>query len=115
MRDVKNNVEIGKLQKSELRAGKIEKKEVQALEGTEEVSFKDFSNPTEALGRSQVKKSDSFKGDVTFAMAQPKAISNADKLFDIAFKRLQLDGDPNAYENACVIATSLETRDLLSK
>ena len=115
MRDVKNNVEIGKLQKSELRAGKIEKKEAQTLEDSGEVSFKDFSNPAEILGRSQVKKNDSFKEDVTFAMAHPKVVSNADKLFDIAFKRLQIDGDPSAYENACAIATSLETRDLLSK
>ena len=115
MRDVKNNVEIGKLKKSELKVNKADKQELQACENSEETSLKDFSNPTEVLGRSQVNKSDNLEQDVTFGINQAKAISNSDRLFDIAFKQLKADGEPNAYEKACTIATSSETRDLLSK
>ncbi len=115
MRDVNNNMRIGKLKKSELKTEKIEKQELQHSGDLEETSLKDFSNPTEVLGRSQVSKSDNLKQDVAFGMARTEAISSADRLFDIAFKQLQADDDLNAYEKACTIATSLETRDLLSK
>jgi hypothetical protein len=115
MRDINNNLELVKLQKAELKSSKIEDKQETQKVNTEEATLKDFSNPTEVLGRSQVTKSDNLKEDVAFGKKQAKVIFSSDKLFDIAFKQLQAKGDLNAYEKACAIATSSEARELLSK
>ncbi|MFA7657845.1 MAG: hypothetical protein WCY19_00255 [Candidatus Gastranaerophilaceae bacterium] len=117
MREVKNNVEIGKAQKSDLRTAKGTKAEPQFCgEFEEESSIKDFSNPkAEALGRSQVSKTDNVEKDVAFGKAHPETIERADKLFALAFKGLRAAGDPDAYEKACAISTSSDARDLLSK
>ena len=89
--------------------------EPQFFAETEETGLKtDFSNPTEVLGRSQVNKPDNIKEDVAFGIANPNAINNSDKLFEIAYKSLQSKGDPEAYEKACAISTSKDARELLS-
>lgn len=116
MREIKNNVEIGKVQKAGLKKEKAERAETSFCGEVEGTPVKDFSNPSaEVLGRSQVSKTDNLKEDVSFGMAHPEVISNSDKLFDIAFRGLQAAGDPEAYEKACSIVTSSEARELLSK
>lgn len=115
MREIKNNVEIGKAQKAELKSNKLNNAEPNFCAEIEESGVKDFSNPTEVLGRSQVSKTDNLKEDVAFGMANHNAISKSDKLFELAFKNLQAEGDPDAYEKACAIATSEEAKDLLSR
>ena len=116
MSKINNNVEIGKIQKVDSKTEKTENIEPQQKK--EESSIKDFSNPkAEALGRSQVKSNDNLKADVAFGMAHPETIKNADKLFNIAFSGLQSGNnpDPDAYAKACAIATSGDSRELLSK
>lgn len=115
MREIKNNVEIGKVQKNELKSGNSDKFESQSItsEGKE---IKDFSNPSaEALGRSQVSKTDNIKSDIAFGIANPQAISKSDKLFNMALAKLEADGDPEAYEKACSIATSQDAKELFSR
>lgn len=113
MSKINNNMEIGKVQKADSKAEKTEN--VIPQPKMEESSIKDFSNPTaEALGRSQVNRTDNLQSDVAFGMANPDTIENADKLFNIAFAGLRADGDPNAYEKACAIATSTDARELLT-
>lgn len=115
MREIKNNVEIGKMQNADLRLSKSEKAEPQAISEGEESSIKDFSNPTEVLGRSQVNSTDNLKSDVKFGLANPDAIASSDKLFNIAYSQLLNENDPQAYEKACAIATATDARDLLTK
>ena len=107
MREVKNNVEIGKTKKVEVKSTKIEKAEPQFCGELEtESTIKDFSNPSaEVLGRSQVSKADNLKADVAFGMEHPETISSADKFFDIAYNTLQSKKDPNAYEKASTMAS----------
>jgi len=114
MSKINNNVEIGKIQKVD---SKIEKTEnVEPQQKIEESSIKDFSNPkAEALGRSQVNSNDNLQADVAFGMAHPETIKNADKLFNIAFSGLNSGNDPDAYAKACAIATSNDSKELLSK
>lgn len=115
MREINKNMDLGKVQKSELKSNDSEKMDLQPItsEGKE---IKDFSNPTaEALGRSQVNKTDNLKSDVAFASAYPQAISKSDKLFNMALAKLEADGDPNAYEKACSIATSEDAKELFSR
>lgn len=83
-------------------------------EDTEKKVVKDFSNPTEVLGRSQINKADNLKADVAFGLANPNAISNSDRFFDIAYAQLLEKDDPHAYEKACAISTSTDARELLS-
>lgn len=101
MREVKNNVEIGKVQKLGKKNSKSEKTEPNfegELEG--EKNVKDFSNPkAETLGRSAI-KTDNIKEDVSFGMANPKLIAEADRFFEIAYKQLLEKNDPCAYEKA---------------
>lgn len=107
-----NNVEIGKVQKIDSKIEKTESNEPQTV--ANEATIKDFSNPSaEALGRSQVHSTDNLQSDVSFGMAHPEAIENSDKLFNIAFAGLSQNGDPNAYEKACSIATSADAKSLL--
>lgn len=113
MREINKNMDIGKVQKVDLQTSKTEKNEPQFCGEIEEVNVKDFSNPKEVLGRSQVNKADNLKNDVSFGIANPKAIENSDKLFELAFNKLQSKGDPNAYEKACAIATSEDAKALL--
>ena len=60
-------------------------------------------------------KSDNVKEDVKFGMAHPEAIASSDKLFNLALAKLEAEGDPNAYEKACAISTSTDSRELLSR
>jgi len=114
MSKINNNVEIGKVQKVDSKIEKTENIEPQSKR--EESSIKDFSNPkAEALGRSQVKSTDNLQADVAFGMAHPEAIKSADKLFNLSFSGLQADNDPDAYIKACAIATSDDSKALLSK
>ena len=74
--------------------------------------LKDFSNPAEYLGRSQVKYSNvNFKGtdntenDLKILMENPEIAKNSDKIFETAFKAMQDAGIENPYEEATEIAT----------
>lgn len=112
MREINKNMDIGKIQKSELKSNDSDKMDLQPItsEGKE---IKDFSNPTaEALGRSQVSKTDNLKSDIAFGISHPEAISKSDKLFNMALAKLEADGDPDAYEKACSIATSADAKEL---
>lgn len=115
MREIKNNVEIGKVKNTEMKLNKTNNADPNLCGDSEASNVNDFSNPSEVLGRSQVSKTDNLKVDVAYAMTNQDAISKSDKLFEMAFKGLQEEGDPNAYEKACAIATSEEAKDLLSK
>lgn len=125
MREIKNNVEIGKIQKQETKPSvapssslPVEKTGPVLNAAESEKEIKDFSNPSgEVLGRSQVivSKADNVKEDVKFGMAHPEAIERSDKLFNLALAKLEKEGDPNAYEKACAISTSADSRELLSK
>lgn len=118
MREIKNNVEIGKVQKLDSKAIKPEKQEPQAIIEAEEKQVSDFSNPkAETLGRSQVAKLDNISSDVAFAAVNPEVVEASDKLFKVAYSQLKASGatDENAYYQASAIATSSEARDLLSK
>lgn len=113
MREIKNNIEIAKMQNPGLKQDKSQNAEASFDSVNEEPGVKDFSNPTEVLGRSQVGKTDNLQNDFSFAISNPKKIENSDKLFELAYKNLMSQGDPNAYEKACSIATSSAAIDLL--
>jgi len=118
MREIKNNVEIGKLQKQEVKVVPTDKTEPQVENAVPTKEIKDFSNPSgEVLGRSQVmvNKSDNIKEDIKFGMTNPEAIKSSDKLFELALAKLEAEGDPQAYEKACAISTSSESREILSR
>lgn len=104
MREIKNNVEIGKIQKkAELKQTKAEESFPQAST-TEETKSKDVSfSGAEILGRSQVSKADALQKDIAFGMAHPQTIEKADKFFNIAFTGLKAKGEINAYEKACAL------------
>jgi len=105
MREIKNNVEMAKLQhvKKEIKS---EKSEVAFQGAVEDKSITDFSNAkAEVLGRSQVEKPDAIAKDVAFGTKHPSIIANADKLFDITYDKLSSEGDSRAYEKACEIST----------
>lgn len=112
MREIKNNVEIGKAQRSGLRQGKAEQSDLQFGAELEEADVKDFSNPTEILGRSQVNKADNLKEDVAFGMENPQKIQSADKFFEVAYAQLSKNKDPYAYEKASYMA-SIYAQELL--
>lgn len=113
MREINNNLEYGKVQKSDFKAEKADEKvESQCCAHAEEKNVQDFSNPTEILGRSQVNKADNLKEDVSFGMAHPEAIKSADKFFDVAYANLLRENDPNAYEKAAAM-TSIYARELV--
>lgn len=115
MREVNRNIDISKIQKQDVQFGNVEKPEQTKAEEPAQSEIKDFSNPTEILGRSQISKTDNVKSDIAFGIANPEAIERSDKLFEMAFKGLQESGDPNAYEKACAIATSEDAKELLSR
>lgn len=114
MREI-NKVDMAKMQKAEVKFSSADKNDAPPAEDTSTQEIKDFSNPTEVLGRSQVNKSDNLKSDLGFSAEHPEILSSSDKLFDLAFESLSSKGDPNAYEKACAIATSQEAKDLLVK
>ena len=107
MREIKNNVEIGKAKKANTKNEKQEKAEPQfCVEMETDSEIKDFSNPSaEVLGRSQVNKADNLKADVAFGAEHPETIASADKFFDIAYNTLQTKKEPNAYEIAATMAS----------
>ena len=115
MREIKNNVEISKAQ--DVKVGNVEKNEAVVNPNAEEIKeIKDLSNPqADASGRVQVSKPDNIKQDINFGMNNPEVMSKSDKLFEMAFKSLQADNDPEAYEKACAIATSNDARELFVK
>ena len=105
MREISKNMDTGKIPKQDVKFCGTEKAEPQVTiqEGKE---IKDFSNPTEILGRSQVNKVDNLQADVAFSIANPEAVESADKFFDMAYAQLQKKGDPEAYEKASAIAVA---------
>lgn len=109
MREINKNIEVGKVQNSGLKKGKVEQAEQAELpicNENEEACVKDFSNPTaEVLGRSQINKTDNLKGDVSFAISNPDMIESSDKFFEMAYNQLLKENDPNAYEKAASMAT----------
>lgn len=113
MREINNNRDVSKIPQKDVKFGEAEKPEAQAIT-PEATEIKDFSNPkAEALGRSQVSKTDNLKSDVAFGLAHPEAIERSEKLFNMALAKLQADGNPHAYEIASSIATSEDAKALL--
>lgn len=115
MREIKNNTngaEIAKAKKTEIKPVNTEIVDKKITEESEKLNVADFSNPTEVLGRSQVSKADNLKADVAFGLANPKAITKADKFFEIALSQLKAKGDPEAYEKASSMA-SLYAKELV--
>ena len=103
MREIKNNVEIGKAQsKHEIKSNKAEESFPQSEKQETQTNDVSFSG-AEVLGRSQVSKADALQKDVAFGMAHPKAIEKADKFFDMAYAQLNKDGEANPYEKACAL------------
>ena len=120
MREINNNnVDIGKIPNIKIEKADshdAQLNDAQMPDDLLEQNVGDFSNPSaEALGRSQVCKADNLKSDVDFAKANPDAVELSDKLFDMALKKLQSEGDPQAYEKACAISTSEDAKALFSK
>lgn len=109
MREINNNVEIGKVQKPELKPSNLEKPELAEKEEIhkEEKKIADFSNPTEIIGRSQVQtpKVDNMKEDIAMISTNPQAVEASEKLYEIVYAKLQKDGHPNAAEEAAAIST----------
>ncbi len=105
MREINNNMEIGKIQKPEVKASEQENVEPQVAVPEKEI--KDLSNPTEVSGRSLVNKADNLKEDVAFVVAHPKSVEKANKFFDIVYEQLKARGDENAYPDACAITKKL--------
>lgn len=69
-------------------------------------TIQDFSNPkAEALGRSQVAKTDSVKTDVKFLKENFDTVQSAEKFFDIAYQQLKDAGVKEPYEKACTMAS----------
>lgn len=114
MREINNNVEIGKAKKPEVKQPTPEF-EVETKSAVPEKEIKDLSNPTEVSGRSLVNSTDNLKNDSKFIVANPKAVDKAEKLFNIVFEKLTIEGNPHAYEIASSIATSADAKALLSK
>lgn len=105
MREINNNVEIGKVQKPEKKQTEPENVEPQVAAPEKEI--KDLSSPTEVSGRSLVNKADNLSEDVAFVMAHPKSVEKANKFFDIVYEQLKTRGDANAYPDACAITKKL--------
>ena len=103
MREIKNNVEIGKIQQRKaVKFGNAENVIPQMPTKDDKKAVKEFSNSTaENLGRAQVSPADALNKDIAFGMKHPKVISKADKFFDKAYNDLQKQKAPNAYEKAC--------------
>lgn len=107
MRELNNNkVDLAKMQpRKEIKSEKTDQV-VQPEMANEEKITKDFSNPSaEILGRSQVSAPDALQKDVAFGMANPDAIAQADKFFNIALSQLEAKGDKNSYAKASEMCT----------
>lgn len=101
MREIGKNLEPGKVQRQEVKFGNVDKEEEAQIEASNEKEIKDFSNPTEMLGRSQVNQVDNLQTDVSFGLAHPNAITSADKFFEMTYNQLLEENNPEAYEVAC--------------
>lgn len=106
MREIKNNMDIQKMQDVRF-AGSEKPESTPEVANASAKEIKDFSNPpAEALGRSQVKSTDSVKNDVAFGMEHPEAIDSSDRFFEMTYNTLKAQGHPNAYEEAAAQATA---------
>lgn len=113
MREINNNVEIGKVQKPE--AKQVEPEIVEPQVAVPEKEIKDLSCPSEISGRSLVNKADNLKEDVAFVLANPKSVEKANKFFDVVYEQLKARGDANAYPDACAITKKLTEEFELEK
>lgn len=104
MREISKNMESGKVPMQDVKFCSAEKTDAQAS-ASEGKEIKDFSNPTEILGRSQVNKVDNLQTDVAFSVAHPDTVESADRFFDMAYAQLQAKKDPHAYEKASAMAS----------
>lgn len=116
MREIDKNLKFSKIQNIDFKAKpEANDQKISAEANNDENIIKDFSNPTaETLGRSQVNKSDNLENDIAFGISNPKAITNADKFFDIAFQNLQAEGDPEAYEKAAAMTDIFVRKEQLA-
>ena len=78
---------------------------VQESSGTDAPKIKDFSNPTEVLGRSQVKKADNSNSDLKMLLENPQIAENSDKIFEAAYAAAKAAGAEHPYEEASEFAT----------
>ena len=65
----------------------------------------DFSNPTEVLGRSQVKGADNTNNDLKILLENPQFAENSDKMFEVAYEAAKSSGAEHPYEEASEFAT----------
>lgn len=108
MREIKNNVEVGKNQIKDVKISASDKTENKPeVVSASAAEIKDFSNPAaEALGRAHASGTDNIKHDVAFGMDHPDAIKSADKFFEMTYNTLLAQGHPNAYEEAASQASA---------
>ncbi len=58
------------------------------------------------VGKSQVKQADSISNDLNFLTKNPELVEIADKYFDKTLEKLEKEGDPHAYEHACLLSAA---------
>lgn|SRR5574344_474538 len=105
MREINNNnFDVKNVQKPELKPTQTPAKS-EPVENEEKKEIKDFSNPTEVLGRAQVSKADNLKQDVALMKKNPDVVESANKFFDMAYAQLSAKKDPEAYEKAATMAS----------
>lgn len=56
------------------------------------------------LGRSQVKEADNIDSDLKFLEKNLGLVKKCNEYSDEAYEALAAEGDPNAYENSCVLS-----------
>lgn len=103
MREIGKNMDPNMVQRPEVKTASTEKTDEVKTPAAQEKEIKDFSNPTEILGRSQVSQADNVKNDANFALNNPEIVENADKYFDMAYNQLLKSSEPDAYEKACAM------------
>lgn len=103
--------EIKKVESSQPQNIRIEKtgsvpEEVPSVISTSQAGSENLTTgPNSLVGQAQVIKDNSAK-DLHFMANNLDAVAKSEQLFDITFKALQENDDPNAYEKACAISTS---------
>ena len=70
------------------------------------------TGPSSLVGQAQVIKDNAAK-DLNFMANHLDAVDKSEQLFDLTFKALREQDDPQAYEKACAISTSA-ARELFS-
>jgi len=88
------------------KAASVKKEEPVAAKKIEDTDTKQLqdlgNNPQEAIGRSQVAKADNLANDMKVLKNNPEIVMHADEFFDYTLAQLTKEGQPEAYEKACL-------------